>query len=510
MMLAYRLNKKELRTYLRSSFLFLACFMARFCVAQTLEMSPRLTQAYEQIMSLHFEEGRRLIEQEKLENGDNYLTYHIENYIDFFTCFISEEEEVYKTLGGHKSERLNLIEEADENSPYYLFSQAEILLQWALVKLKFEEYFTAIWDINKAISLLEKNEKRFPNFIGNKKSLSALHALVGTIPSTYKYLIQYVSSFNGTIEQGYNEIQEVIHNSSDDSFVFYKESIAIKALIELHLLNDRQRAYRTISVSSIDEKHNPLACFIKSNICHKAGFNDDAIEMLQYFLTNQNQDEYFPMHYLNYQLGIYKLNRLDKDSDFYIKKYLHQFKGRNYIKEAYQKLAWYEWILNDSKDNYKMYMDSCRLRGYDLLDEDKQAKKLSLEGHIPAGYLLKARLLSDGGYYKKALAELLRNDYNQKIEVDLIEHHYRSGRIYQELNNENDAEMHYLVILNHPHLNTYYYQTSASLHLAQLYEKEGLFEKAKEYYEKCLDMHPKQYKSSLHQKAKSGLQRIKK
>lgn len=505
-MLANTIKIKELRFHIRNSLFFLICFTGGICNAQTLELTPRLTQAYEHILSLEFDEGRRLLNQEKEENSDNYLTYHFENYIDFFTCFISEEEAIFEVLSDNKKKRIDLIESANENSPYYLFSQAEILLQWALVKLKFEEYFTAIWDINKAIRLLEKNEKKFPSFIANKKSLSALHALVGTIPSTYKYLLQQVSSFNGTIDQGYGEIKEVLQNTNEDSFLFYKESVAIKALIELHLLNDKSSAYKTISIKAIDEINNPLACFIKSNISHKAGYNDEAIDMLQNYLIQPR--EQFPMYYLNYQLGIYKLNRLDEDSDFYIKKYLHQFKGRNYIKEAYQKLAWHEWVLNNSKDKYKIYMDSCRLRGYDILDEDKQAKKLSLEGHIPAGYLLKARLLSDGGYYEKALTELLRFDDAEKIEVDLIEHHYRSGRIYQELDKEDEAEQHYLLILKRPNLNTHYYQTSASLHLAQLYEKQGFREKAMEYYEKCLNMNPKQYKSSLHQKAKAGIQRI--
>lgn len=493
---------------MRGFFFFFICVLVQVCNAQTLELTPRLTKAYNYILSLDFEEGRRLLEQEKFENSNNYLTFHIENYIDFFTCFISEEQEIFDVLKSNKNRRLNLIELADKDSPYYLFSQAEILLQWALVRLKFEEYFSAIWDINKAIRLLERNEKRFPSFIANKKSLSALHALVGTIPSTYKYLIQQVSSFNGTIEQGYDEIQEVLRSTSDSSFIFYKESIAIKALMELHLLNDKRSAYSTISVKTIDEVSNPLACFIKSNIYHKAGHNDEAIDMLEYFQNQNNAKNRFPIYYLNYQLGIYKLNRLDEDSDIYIKKYLHHFRGRNYIKEAYQKLAWYEWILNHSKEHYSIYMDSCRIRGYSILDEDKQAKKLSLEEHTPAPYLLKARLLSDGGYYNKARTVLLNNNHYEKVEADLIEYHYRQGRVCQELNRTNEAEEHYLFVLKQPHLKKYYYQTSASLHLAQLYEKQNSLNKAKKYYERCLGMNPKQYKTSLHQKAKAGLQRI--
>ena len=50
-----------------------------------------------------------------------------------------------------------------------MYSQAEINLQWAANRLKFGDYFTAAFEINKAYRQIQENNKKYPNFIPNKK-----------------------------------------------------------------------------------------------------------------------------------------------------------------------------------------------------------------------------------------------------------------------------------------------------------------------------------------------------
>ena len=61
-------------------------------VAQTFDFNSRCQQAYEHIFSLRLEQGKRLLEEEKQEDTDNLIPLLLENYIDFFTVFITEEE----------------------------------------------------------------------------------------------------------------------------------------------------------------------------------------------------------------------------------------------------------------------------------------------------------------------------------------------------------------------------------------------------------------------------------
>ena len=49
--------------------------------------------------------------------------------------------------------RLKKFKNSDVNSPFYLYTQADIYLQWALVRIKFKEYFSAAIEIEKAYKL---------------------------------------------------------------------------------------------------------------------------------------------------------------------------------------------------------------------------------------------------------------------------------------------------------------------------------------------------------------------
>ena len=56
-----------------------------------------------------------------------------------------------------KAERIRKLKENDKDSLYYLYSQAEVHLQWAFARLKFEDYIPAAYEFVKAYYLLEKN-----------------------------------------------------------------------------------------------------------------------------------------------------------------------------------------------------------------------------------------------------------------------------------------------------------------------------------------------------------------
>jgi tetratricopeptide (TPR) repeat protein len=54
----------------------------------------------------------------------------------------------------------------------------------------------------------------------------------------------------------------------------------------------------------------------------------------------------------------------------------------------------------------------------------------------------------------------------------------------------------------------YYFACNAALMSGFLYEKIDDVERAKEYFSLALDIKPDEYRSSLHQKAKAGLNRL--
>jgi len=466
------------------------------------ELTPAVKEAYKLVTSLQLDSARIKIAEIKQNDPENVMVYHIENYIDFFTIFINEDRDEFKRLEKNKEKRIKMISTGDKESPYYLFAKAEINLQWATARIKFGEKFDAAQEIYRAYKLLERNQERFPDFIENKKSLSIIHALGESVPR----LIRKVMGVNGSIELGTREINEVVAYSETHDFLFTEESYAIYAYILFYQNNKKEEAYSLLFNADLDHKKSPLLCFLKANIAQKTGRNKEALTILKERPTGPS---YFPFPYLDFMYGKFKLYELDPSAKDHMLKFLNEFNGRHFIKEAYQKLAWYELVTNLDEDAYKTYMDLCRDKGYDLVDEDKQALKESKDFEVPNVVLLKARLLFDGGYYSRAYNFLVTRAYLFKQEGDdSLEFKYRMGRLSQELKNYPDAINYYLETINEGEALKSYMACNAALQIGLIFEGQQKMQLAKKYFDLCLDISPRRYKTSLHQKAESGLDRI--
>ncbi len=469
------------------------------------EYSPLLTEAYEKIISLKLEEGRALIDSIKVVEPNNLSVYHIENYLDFFTIFINEEIEEFEKLEQNKNIRLQKIRQGPQDSPYFLFSQAEIQLQWAICRLKFEEYFQAFTEVNRAYKQLEKNLTQFPSFKGSLKSLGIIHAIVGTIPDNYRWGLKLIGRLDGTIAQGKSELQEVIAFSRATNFIFERETIVSYAFLLLHLDNQSDLAWETISEANLDIAQSPLACFAVANIAMRTGRSAEALEVLE---QKPSGEGYLPFYYLDLLQGYAMLYALDANADTYIEVYLNNYRGVNLIKDAYQKLAWH-FLVHGNEIAYKNNMRLCQIRGNTLIDSDKSAMKEANKSITPNPTLLSARLLFDGGYYEEAKNKLEAKQVDEFTEEkDRLECAYRLGRINHALMDIPEAIYNYNYSIAFGINAPYFYACNAALQCGLIYEKQQDYKEAGRYFELCIKMYPEEYRTSLHQKAKAGLNRI--
>lgn len=493
-----------MRLFFLAIFLCLIFCLETLAYTSTYNLSEDHRAAYNKITELRFDEAEEILSRIKKEQPENLLVYHVENYIDFISIFINEDEEEFRLKERNKDRRLALLRQGDPSDPYYLFSQAEIHLHWALTRIKFEEYIKAGREVNKAIGLLKRNQKRFPDFISNKKSLSILHAVAGTIPDKYKGVIGLISNFEGTIDQGLREINDVLAYASENEYFFEKEAVAIKAMILLHLKNEQEAAWKLLNDSSIDPVNNPLGTFLFAGAALKCAKNDKAIEIL---VNRKRSIRAYPFYYLDLMLGSAKLSRLDEDADVYINSYINYFEGRNYIKDAYRKLAWYGLVIKGDKTQYLNHMVNCMEKGEKVIEEDKAAYNEAFRNNIPNPQLLKSRILFDGGYGERSLKELSRLNIEKISIEDRVEYYYRKGRIYQLLQNDTALDAFENCIELGENLKTYY-ACNAALQVGIIYEQNNEMQQAKSYFQKCLSMSPEEYRNGLHQKAKAGLKRL--
>lgn len=469
------------------------------------EFTPAIRTAYESVLDLRIVEAQTQLATIKKNDPNNYMVYFVENLADLVVIFISEEKATFDKLTINKDRRLEKLKDGDPTSPYHLFNQAQIKLHWAIARAKFGEYLTSFNEVKSAFDLLEKNQKKFPDFVPNKMTLGMMHALVGTIPDSYKWGVKLISGLNGTVPQGMREIEEVLNYAKTHDFEFHREALVVYAFLALHIKVDSDKSWSVINSGKLDPAKSPLAAFALANMAMRTGKNDEAIRILQKRPQGKN---YFPFYFLDYQLGCAKLYRLDSDSDIHILKYIQNFHGKFYIKEAYQKLAWHA-LINGNLAAYKSNMELAKTKGTATIGADKNALKEAKSGIIPDVTLLKSRILYDGGYYQKAydiLSARTPSSFTQKSFQ--LEFYYRMGRITQGLKKTIEATYYFDKTIAIGRDEPYYYACNAALQLGIMYEKSGQKAKAKSAYELCLTMNPSDYADSLHAMAKAGLSRL--
>jgi hypothetical protein len=471
------------------------------------EFDKKLEQAYLSILALNFAEAEKLLSQEKIEKPGNDLRLLYENYIDFLKAFISEEEKDFNKLKKNAEIRLTLLEKDNNNpkSPYHLYVQSEIHIQQALVRIKFEENFISATEIRKAYKLVVKNETQFSSFILNKKVLGFLHAIVGAVPSKFQWIVK-MAGMEGTITQGLSELTEAYRKTESGDLKCYQTEI-------LFYLGNIYSVFSMSadSVPLLNDMHSvldksPLIAYVYSNIKMKQGRNDDAISALN---TALNSNVGYPFTFLYYKRGLAKLRKLELTSEKDFQHFLKGYKGTNNIKAAYQKLAWIALLKGDTA-KYFIHLATCNEKGKLLLDEDKDAQFEAENKEVANVYLLKSRLLFDGGYYDKSHAEISGKTLDKFSRFrDQLEVTYRVGRIMQMTGQTTKAISYYEQTLQNGKSSKYHYAANSSLLLGMIYEDKKQYEKSKNYFQQCISMEYEQYKNSIDQKAQAGLERLK-
>ena len=493
---------------MKKIFSFILFTFSCLFVSASFEMNDNMQNAYTAIINLQFEKGLSYIQLEKEQNPNNGLIHLNENYKDFLALIIGEDKQLFDEISANKSKRLSVISTCDKNSPYYLYSQAEINLQWAFARLKFQEYFLAAYEIQKAYFLLEENQEKFPEFFLNKKGMGLLHCLIGSIPKNYKWIVNAIG-INGGIDRGLDELHELLLlTEKDQNYQIYNtELLFLISFLEMNLTIDKSNFQTTLD--AIGEKHSNhiLLTFAAARLSSKLGNNKKTINILK---SRPKKEGQFDFTYLDYLLGMSELYELQPSAKKHFLSFIQNFKGQSYIKSALQKMAWIAYLDDDFKLR-DYYLEKVKQNGNTYLDEDKQAQKQAESRVISHPILLRSRLLYDGGYYQKALSELenIESPHLFSNTENTIEYWYRMGRVFQKMEKTQEETIVFFEKAITTGLNSHtYYVPMSTLQIAIEYERMGENKKARSYYNKCLNMKGFNYERGIHQKAKAGLNRI--
>ena len=479
------------------------CTPAAFANSYLIQYDSNCRQAYHAYMRLQTKAGDAFLGSEQKSLPNNLSAVYIADYKDCLQMLFNANAGYFAQIKPHIDERIKLLELGPKDNEWYRVYKAGIYWHWALMYFRLGEQLKAALYFRKAYLLMKDNEKDYPNFSYNQVYLSLCEILLGSLPENYKWIAATLG-YKGNVNKGATLMNQFLqqHKPGD---LLYDEAQIYYAYILFYFKQQKEAAYNYIMINDFADHENLTALFVKCNIALNFRKAEQAINMLKPICNELLLKEY-PIIY--FELGSAYFYRSDTNCQYYFQQFLVNYRGSAFIKETWLMLAHSYYLQNKlPQANYCKQM--IIKAGNALTDADKHALRFANGELWPQQKILQAHILTDGGYYNKALIILLtakEADFQQL--ADKAEYWLRLGRVYEELNeNEKALNCYFLAIARGKFLPNYF-AARAALQSAYIYEKQQNTNEAVKAYKQVLNMPAHDYQSSLDQQAKAGLSRL--
>ncbi|MFT4032542.1 MAG: tetratricopeptide repeat protein [Siphonobacter sp.] len=478
------------------AFLFLFPLLTQ---AADFEWSPRVQQAYGEIIRLRLNRGRQLLASEGDKNG---VALFLLDYADVLQLLLTENRNSYDSVLKQNEARLNALENMDEDSPWNRCLRAEIKLHSAFVKIKFGKEVAGLWDIIKAYKLLAENAEEFPNFTYNQKALGLLHVLIGSTPENYRWATRLIG-LRGNIQQGLGELRNVAARE----VLFRDETNLLSYLIQGYVL--RMDSKELADFENFVEQHedNLLIQFFGNALLMKEGHGEAALSIT---VNHPATPEYLSIPFFEYHRGEILLQKGQYMASLgAYQTFLKKHTAGNFIKDAYYRQYLCHELMGDNARAKALY-DQVKSVGEANNEADKTALKICNAAYKPMTLaqklMMKVRLAGDGGYYERAITTLKQLSEASFTEpMDRAEFNYRKARIYHRIGDLTQAIPFYERSVQLSEGQAWHFGASSCLQLGYIYQARNDKPKARTYFNKALSYKKHEFKNSVEGKAKAAL-----
>lgn len=460
--------------------------------------SPSMA-AYDQCLRLQIDSAQHYLQIASKADPENLMPVMLQGYLEFLEVYVSEDPRQFEHFAAKQQLRIRELGMGERENPYSLFAQAESHLHLTLLSLRFQDLIGTIKQLKCSYKLHHKNNKRFPDFLPSKKSVAVLDIILGSIPDQYK-LGMSLLNLQGDLEHGVSTLDSLSKLSSDE-FIFHHETVLTLAMLRFHLLRQHEEAIALLNSFMIPRKGYLLDYYITAHITIHSGKVQEAKRILD---NRPKSESYISFPYMFFLEGLTSmyLNLPDATENFML--FIDKTQGQTNIKAAWQKVAWIA-LLSGEDENYQKAMQMVAKEGQANIDADKQALREALSDAPPCPVLLKARILYDGGFYEQALKAIQNGGLCPQEKIYTTEKNYRLGRIYQALDENENALKSYLTAVETGWGINRYFPYNACLQLGHIYREQGFEEEARIYFQRVLESPDHEYKFGLDQKARAAL-----
>lgn len=488
---------------MRQTLLLLFLLLYNVLLAQRpYDWNDKVQTIYESITALKIPEARKLIANEKLKNTDNLAFLLLESYADLYQLFFNESPTDYQSLYPQFDKRINIFKKGPQNSPFYLYSLGLLNLHKAVAAIRFDRNWDAALDFRKAYIHFKNNNNLYPNFGPNKLYFGLLTTLIGSAPNNYQWMLN-VLGFNGNILKGNEMVLSYLNSKDEYTKIAMNEALLIYPYLVMNFEGDTKKTFDFIEHHNYDFKKNHIHAYMATNLYLN---HHNATKALEIANGIELSPAYLNIPFWHYEKGFALFNQMKFDlAQKEFLSFVNEFTGNFYKKDAYEKLSWIAYLQNNMKQA-NLYRSQLLQTGSVVTDADKLAQQNALSRVWPNPLLLKARVLSDGGFQKQALMLLAdKTSLDFASNVDKAEFPYRLARIYDIMGDTTNAIKYYKSTIQKGAGLTAYFASRAALQIGWIHEINKNDKDAILYFNICLSMKNHAFKNSMDQKAKSGL-----
>lgn len=456
---------------------------------------------YQEVLKLKSVTGFAPALQDQTANGINIYVEHLAETIKMLV----EENPALLERYKQQSEAAEIkVSGLTPHSPYYLFVLGEIKLQRAFVKLKFGEEISSLWELRLAYKTLAENALKYPDFLPNNKSIGLLKILIGSIPEKYTWIVNLVG-MEGSVKEGL----EMLNTVSESETPFASEAKILRIAVMNFILGKEVGSEKAVKDLYLNDKDNLLYTFLYASVCMKNAHSEEALCILE--SSTDYDSDYLNFAYLHLMTGdIYLQKGFYTKAFYFYKRFLTDYRGENFKKEAYYKIFLCYWLNNEDQKAIQILPQIIK-EGHAIYDGDKYALYFAENRDFSDKNIMKARLAIDGGFFNTAediLEKLSPKDFHSL--KDEIEYYYRFARLYHKTGKITDAIKFYKKTIGLSGDKKLYFAPNSALQLGYIYRYQNNKEQAVFYFEKALTYKDYYYKNGIDNKARGALNEIKK
>ncbi len=460
-------------------------------------------KAYSYLMALRTDVGNEILAKEAKVNPNNLMHEYLKDYNDCLLLLFNGDEQDYKRLKGNLNKRIDELDKGDQNSPWYRLCKSGVYMHWAFVSIRFGDNLKAAGLFRKSFSNIKDNRALFPNFEYNDVFYGLEEAALGAIPNDYKWIAS-IFGLKGDVKKGIAKLDRFVKNHQDNDLL-YQEAYLYRVYLRFYLMSDKEGIWQEVKDKNAGE--SLLLHFLKINIALNSRHADYALLTLK---EAKSLPQYTRYPVMDYELAQAQYLKLDDGCISSFKSFLNSYKGSLFVKDAHKKVA-LSYFLNGDMRSAQKYRSDIKSVGSTIVDADKQAMRFAKDDSWPNRQLFKASLLVDGGFYNKAY-DILQS-YNDEGVVGIannLEYNFWMGRVLDELGNKNGAMKYYRTAIKIGRDRQERFAARAALQIGFIYEEQGKRASAILMYKQVLAMEDHDYKNSIDQQAKAGINRLSK